>query len=79
MELTQDQLDKIQEIVERETTQKNRKMVRMLKQSRKDGPYLWLQFSDGEKRSMRFRANETRDEAFLRFKEHFNVTDGATG
>lgn len=79
MLLTQEQLDKIAEIVERETTAKGRKLVKMLKHSRKDGPYLWLQFTDGQKSSMRFRTESTRDVAFARFKEQFNDPNGAAG
>lgn len=77
--LTQDQLMKINTLVDKETTLLGRTVKRMAKQVRADGPYLWVEYSNGVRKSIKFLSADTRDATFARFKEQSNVGDGATG
>lgn len=78
-ELTQDQLIKIGQLVAKETSMRERSAKRMVKQTRADGPYLWVEYSDGTQKSIKFLSNLTRDAAFAAFKEQANVRDGEAG
>lgn len=78
-ELTQDQLTKIGQLVSKETSMRERSATRMVKQKRADGPYLWIEYSDGTQKSIKFLSNLTRDAAFAAFKEQANVRDGEAG
>ena len=78
-ELTQDQLIKIEQLVSKETSMRGRSATRMVKQKRADGQYLWIEYSDGTQKSIKFLSNLTRDAAFAAFKEQANVRDGEAG
>ena len=78
-QLTQDQLTKIANLVNKETTLVGRKAVRMAKQIRRDGPYLWVEYSDGNRKSIKFLSTDSRDATFASFKEQANVSDGDAG
>lgn len=78
-ELTQDQLIKIGQLVSKETSMRRRSALRMVKQIRSDGPYLWIEYSDGTQKSIKFLSNLTRDAAFAAFKEQADVRDGEAG
>lgn len=78
-ELTQDQLIKIGQLVSKETSMRERSATRMVKQTRADGQYLWIEYSDGTQKSIKFLSNLTRDAAFAAFKEQANVRDGEAG
>ena len=78
-ELTQDQLMKINNLVDKETSMRERSATRMVKQKRADGQYLWIEYSDGTQKSIKFLSNLTRDAAFDAFKEQANVRDGEAG
>ena len=78
-ELTQDQLIRIGQLVSKETTLRGRHAKRMAKQKRADGQYLWVEYSDGTQKSIKFLSNLTRDAAFAAFKEQANVRDGEAG
>ena len=78
-ELTQDQLMKINNLVDKETTLRGRHAKRMAKQKRADGQYLWVEYSDGTQKSIKFLSNLTRDAAFDAFKEQANVREGEAG
>ena len=78
-ELTQDQLMKINNLVDKETSMRERSATRMVKQKRADGQYLWVEYSDGTQKSIKFLSNLTRDAAFAAFKEQANVRDGEAG
>lgn len=77
--LTQEQLSKIEQLVSKETTLRGRRAKRMAKQKRADGQYLWVEYSDGTQKSIKFLSNLTRDAAFAAFKEQANVRDGEAG
>ena len=78
-DLTQQQLSKIEQLVSKETSMRGRTALRMVKQVRADGPYLWVEYSDGTQKSIKFLSNLTRDAAFAAFKEQANVRDGEAG
>ena len=78
-ELAQDQLIKIGQLVSKETSMRERSAARMVKQKRADGQYLWIEYSDGTQKSIKFLSNLTRDAAFAAFKEQANVRDGEAG
>lgn len=78
-ELTKDQLIKIGQLVSKETSMRERSATRMVKQTRADGQYLWIEYSDGTQKSIKFLSNLTRDAAFAAFKEQANVRDGEAG
>ena len=78
-DLTQEQLSKIEQLVSKETSMRGRTALRMVKQVRADGQYLWVEYSDGTQKSIKFLSELTRNAAFTAFKEQANVRNGEAG
>lgn len=68
--LTEEERIKVEEIVLRETAKKHRKVLNIATYSKGGEPYLFVKFSDGVDRKIRFKKPETRDHAAKGFAEH---------
>lgn len=79
MGVTQDQMIKIRSLVYKETALAGRSVRRLIKQQRSDGPYLWVEYSSGTRKSIKFTTTDVRDATFAVFKEQNDVDNGEAG